>query len=93
MIRSDRVGGQIAETLELLSLEPDPSQRMSRCLLCNETLDVVAKEEVRGLVPGYVYENQAGFRRCPQCGRIYWPGTHGKNVEEALRMRSPSRRP
>jgi uncharacterized protein with PIN domain len=93
VVRSDRVGGQIAETLGVLSLEPDPSRRMSRCLLCNEPLEAIAKEEVKDLVPGYVYENQTGFRKCPRCGRIYWPGTHGRNVEEALRLRSPSRRP
>ncbi len=48
----------------------------SLCLLCNERLKEVAKEEVFGLVPEHVFETQARFRRCLRCGRIYWPGSH-----------------
>jgi uncharacterized protein len=49
-----------------------------RCLHCNECVEPVAKSEVLGLLTAEPltlrYYND--FRRCPGCGRIYWPGTH-----------------
>jgi uncharacterized protein len=91
VVRSDRVEGQIGEILEALTIKPDPKDRMTRCLRCNAMLEAVTKEEVEGAVPAYVYQNNTYFRKCPTCGRIYWPGTHARNVEELLRMRIPTR--
>jgi uncharacterized protein len=91
VIRDDRVEGQIGEILEALTMKPDPKDRMTLCLRCNAMLETVAKEEVEGAIPAYVYQNSTYFRKCPICGRIYWPGTHARNVEELLRMRIPTR--
>jgi uncharacterized protein len=93
VVRNDRVEGQICEILEALTLNPDPQNRMTLCLRCNATLEEAMKEEVQGAVPAYVYQNSTNFRKCPICGRIYWPGTHVKNVEELLRTRIPSHSP
>jgi uncharacterized protein with PIN domain len=93
VVRADRVEGQIGEILEALTLKPDPRNRMTLCLRCNVILEAVKKEDVEGAVPAYVYQNSTCFRKCPICGRIYWPGTHVRNVEELLRMRIPSRPP
>jgi uncharacterized protein with PIN domain len=43
------------------------------------------KDEVAGLVPEFVWSQHQAFWRCPDCGRIYWPGTHRQRMEEALR--------
>ena len=47
-----------------------------RCLRCNAELEPVAKERIlHRLLPKtrkYYHE----FSRCPQCGRIYWAGSH-----------------
>jgi uncharacterized protein len=48
----------------------------SRCNVCNSILVEVSREEVKGLVPEYVYATQTIFSRCSSCGRIYWKGTH-----------------
>ncbi len=60
----------------------------SLCLLCNRRLEKVPKEEVFGLVPDHVYKTQKKFRRCPSCGRLYWPGSHQvlmkRRLEEIL---------
>jgi uncharacterized protein with PIN domain len=76
LIESDRVREQLAEVMDNLSLQPDPDLLLSICLKCNEKLRDIGKEEVRGLVPAYVFEQQARFHICPHCGRVYWPGTH-----------------
>lgn len=93
VIKADHVTGQIGEVLEALALEPDPARRMTRCLRCNELTEEVAREQVEGLVPAYVYEKYSRFRRCPRCNGIFWPGTHRGHVEEVLRRRSPACRP
>ena len=48
----------------------------TRCLVCNRLLEPVAKEKIKDKVPPYVYSTQDEFDICPQCGRIYWSGTH-----------------
>ncbi len=48
----------------------------TRCLLCNAFLDHVEKEKIQDRVPPYVFSTQDEFDICPQCGRIYWSGTH-----------------
>ncbi|MEK7805847.1 MAG: Mut7-C RNAse domain-containing protein, partial [Planctomycetota bacterium] len=48
----------------------------TRCLVCNGLLEPVAKEKIKDKVPPYVYSTQDEFDICPQCGRIYWSGTH-----------------
>ncbi len=93
VIKADHVTGQIGEVLEALALEPDPARRMTRCLRCNELTEEVAREQVEGLVPAYVYEKYSRFRRCLCCNGIFWPGTHRRHVEEVLMKRSLACRP
>ncbi len=89
VLSADRVGRQIGEVLEKLALKPDPARRMTRCLKCNAPLEEVSKEAVAGLVPAYVAETCNQFRICRHCGRIFWPGTHPRHVEEYLRTHIP----
>ena len=90
VVKADRVEAQIGQVLNTLDLQPDPSERMTRCLQCNAPLEEVPKAAVEGVVPAYVYGAHTRFRRCPCCGRIFWPGTHTRNVEEYLRTRAPA---
>jgi uncharacterized protein len=90
VLMSDRVHEQICEVMDALSIRPDPKDRMTLCLRCNAKLTEAAKLDVEGTVPAYVYQNCACFRKCPVCGRVYWPGTHPRRVEEYLRTRIPT---
>lgn len=56
----------------------------TRCLLCNTLLERIAKEEVKDKVPPYVYSAHDEFDICPQCNRLYWPGTHRVKMFETL---------
>jgi uncharacterized protein with PIN domain len=81
LIRSDNVGEQLVELKERLHLAPDRSNWFSRCLICNVVLKKTQKEEARENVPEYVfYQNMAGIRQCPTCGRYYWPGSHRRRM-------------
>lgn len=91
VVRADHVEGQLGEVIEALALKPDPAKRMTRCLRCNAPLEAVSKEAVIGLVPAYVSETCTEFRICRSCGRIFWPGTHPRHVEEYLKTHIPAR--
>jgi uncharacterized protein with PIN domain len=47
-------------------------------------LEPVSPEDVAERVPPYVLRTQREFRRCPSCGRVYWPGTHVDEMREQL---------
>ncbi|MEK6531550.1 MAG: Mut7-C RNAse domain-containing protein, partial [Deltaproteobacteria bacterium] len=58
---------------------------LSRCIRCNEALIKIPKEDASGLVPVYVYETQEGFSKCPSCRRVYWTGTHRREMLKELK--------
>ena len=89
VVNADRVEGQVGEVIRALNLTPDPSRRLTRCLNCNAPLDEVPKASVESRVPAYVYQTYSRFRRCPRCGKIFWPGTHTHHVEERLKAQLP----
>jgi uncharacterized protein len=75
LIESEQLDEQIAEARALLVSQPLPAP-FSRCPECNGMLADLPHEEARDLVPAYVWHTQHRFRRCTECGRVYWPGTH-----------------
>ena len=84
LIQSDDVAEQVRQVLETLGVSPDPHRLLGRCLRCNQPLVDVDPEEARARVPPWVARTQQEFRRCPKCGRIYWPGTHASRMRERL---------
>lgn len=85
LIHSTRLGGQLREVLALTGDDPLDRPFLSRCVECNRCLEEVARENVRGRVPLYVFRTQQHFRACPVCGRIYWAGTHRNHMLERLK--------
>lgn len=83
-ITADFVDKQIRQLLLELKLKPNPQDMFSRCVICNEGLRELAKDQAQGKVPAYVYQSQKDFKVCPQCNKIYWQGTHWGNVRKFL---------
>ncbi len=54
----------------------------SRCSVCNGTLQFIEKNEVSDKVPLGVFENMNDFWKCTKCEKIYWEGTHIKNLQK-----------
>lgn len=77
----------LQEQIELVLREIgiDGSKALTRCIVCNVELEHVDKEKVKGQVLERVYRSYDEFYVCPQCSRIYWPGTHYRNMEERIR--------
>jgi uncharacterized protein with PIN domain len=63
----------------------DPWKRLfTRCMDCNSPLQPALREEARHKVPPYVFSSQAGFKRCPQCDKLLWDGTHSQDIRSSL---------
>ena len=82
LLTSDQLEQQMAQIMEELKLPP--AEAGSRCSLCNAPLEPIAKAELQGRVPPYVFRTQELFRRCPRCDKIYWPGGHWARMQPVM---------
>jgi uncharacterized protein with PIN domain len=55
----------------------------SRCLCCNRPL-LPARPGVHDRVPASVLRENRLFWRCPDCGRLYWQGSHVRRMRTRL---------
>jgi len=85
LIAAERLEEQLAEVLGRHGLEPAVGLEGARCAQCNGELVAARREDVAELVPPYVLATAASFRRCADCGRVYWPGTHAPRIVERMR--------
>ncbi len=51
-------------------------QPFARCMECNGLVESVAKSEVDHLLEPLTREHFDEFRRCEECGRVFWEGSH-----------------
>jgi uncharacterized protein with PIN domain len=86
LIESDHYEEQLHQVADRLGL---PTKIGHRCLRCNEPLEPVAKAEVRGRVPEFVWQRHDRFARCPRCPRVYWEGTHYARMMATLERVTP----
>jgi len=81
-VESENVGDQVRQ---ILTAFPDLAIKpMTRCLNCNGVLVEREKESIKSAVPFYVYRTQERFYSCPNCGRIYWRGTHYEDMKKRI---------
>jgi uncharacterized protein with PIN domain len=84
-IRSDNQFEQLKELISTLNVVIEELRPFSRCSLCNAELIRIPAETVFGAVPDYVFETVSDFRKCPECSRVYWPGSHRKRMIDKLK--------
>lgn len=82
LIESDTLEEQLEQVISTFGLRSD--RPMTRCTVCNGELRTVGREEVRGSVPERVLSLRTEFYLCPDCGQIYWKGTHWEDIERRL---------
>jgi len=75
---------QLRQALEQAGVQPDPNLFLSRCLICNIPVKEVQRKEVAGKVPDGVFQKSKSFHECPECGRIYWEGSHAERIKKRL---------
>lgn len=84
-VTSTRTLGQLKEVLEKTGIQPDPRRFLSRCLVCNVPVIPVTAGEVSRTVPATVREMTDQFSACPDCGRVYWEGTHPQRMKRRMK--------
>jgi uncharacterized protein len=85
LIESDKPLEQLKQVKEKFNLKIDEQYLFSRCLVCNTLLEKIEKESIKEKIPPYVYKNQNDFVHCPQCDKIFWPGTHVQRMTQRLK--------
>ena len=95
LVRAVEPEDQIVEVVRRFDLnrliEP-----FARCLECNGLIEVVDKGEIEHLLEPLTKRYFEEFRRCPDCSRIFWRGSHYQQLAvlvEAVRsaVDQPSR--
>ena len=71
---------QIYKNLELT--KSVISSAKTRCTICNGQLDSIDKGQVTTKVPDGVLEQTDNFWKCGECDKIYWEGSHIKNLQK-----------
>jgi uncharacterized protein with PIN domain len=59
-------------------------QPFVRCARCNGLLEIVDKEVVRDQLQPDTLTYYDEFRRCIECGQIYWKGTHYERMQQMI---------
>ncbi len=55
----------------------------SKCSICNEDLVIADENDIKYLNK-YIKDSFSEFKKCTECGRIYWKGSHYKKMMKFL---------
>jgi len=84
LVEKDDWPSQLRQVLRYLK-PPRTCDILTRCVRCNEYLKFIPRKVAANSVPPYVFNTQRRFVQCPGCERIYWRGTHPKQIIKRLR--------
>jgi uncharacterized protein with PIN domain len=80
----------LKEFFNVLDMKPDLAQMFKRCLRCNSQLNSITQDEAQQKwpeIPEYVLQTQKRFNWCNRCRKVYWAGTHVRNMIRTLEGR------
>jgi len=83
LIQGDKPEQQMRQVIDSLNLDCQ-FRPFTICLECNQPLVPRTREQVKDLVPPYVFQTQVQYVECPTCHRIYWRGTHWQAMTKKL---------
>ena len=81
-IRSDQLEEQLEEVRRAFGITAQDA--LSRCSVCNAQITRLPPEEAKGKVPDAVLARHTEFWRCPDCGRVYWKGSHFEALQRQI---------
>lgn len=82
-IRETEARRQTVEVVKRFHLER-LARPFSRCLRCNALLEDRDKAEVLDRLPVQTAALHDEFRNCPECGRVFWKGSHYRRMQQWL---------
>lgn len=81
-IKTTDINEQIRKVLS--NRQIDSKKFLSRCLLCNDLVYEIDKDEIKTKIPKKVYDNNEKFWFCKKCDKIYWKGSHFDNMIDKI---------
>lgn len=81
--RSSHPAEQLEEVLKRFNLF-DVVKPYTRCIHCNGFLERVPKEEILDQLEPLTKKHFQKFSQCPDCGQIYWAGSHRERLHPKL---------
>ena len=82
LLHSDKLFEQVQQVTGEFKLSA--SEDFLRCIECNVELRGLDAEQAEDRVPVYVFQTQEMFKECPHCLKVYWRGTHWRNMRRDL---------
>jgi hypothetical protein len=82
-LESEEWKDQVRQVLKKFDLWENVNPH-TRCIDCNNPLKNLPKKNAKNLVSAFVYERADSFAICPGCGRVFWRGTHFKDMESKI---------
>jgi uncharacterized protein with PIN domain len=74
-VRATDPRAQLSEVVKRFCLV-DMIAPFTRCFRCNTSLQHVDKAAIAARLPERTAELHDDFKSCPDCGRVYWKGSH-----------------
>lgn len=84
VVESEGTLEALREVVDELGIE-GPRPLFARCLECNAYLVEAGPEAIARRVPPHVRRTRERFRACPDCGRVYWEGSHTERMRRRVR--------
>ncbi|NTW59294.1 MAG: hypothetical protein HGB21_06340 [Nitrospirae bacterium] len=88
LIKSDHVDDQVQQVLDAFSLLA--AGLLTRCSICNQQLSPLDRDSAGDRVPEHVLRTVTTFFECRGCGRVYWEGSHVKNMAGLRAKKEPA---
>lgn len=83
LVRSDQVDQQVREVLARYQLH-ERVRPWLRCMACNGLMEEVRKGEIEARLEPKTRLYYDDFRRCGECDRLYWQGSHFAKINQWL---------
>ena len=85
LIKNDDLESQLRQLHQDLKIDLDMNHpRAYRCADCNVALTPISNDDARPLVPPFIAQHHREFLQCPQCRRVFWPGTHWDDLRSRI---------
>jgi uncharacterized protein with PIN domain len=83
LVRSGQVDEQVREVIGRYQLF-DQIRAWRRCMACNGLLEKVEKAAILDRLQPLTRRHYLDFRRCRDCNRLYWQGSHFEKISRWL---------
>ena len=89
LIHSDFVADQLRQLHKELQIRlAIDKETICRCVVCNHILENILPSQAGPRIPPFVAKHYTHFTGCPNCGQLYWAGTHWGHLQQRLKLLS-----